>query len=64
MGNITMQLEGEEEDFDYELDCVTGNLRIGDTEYSGLASSREVDNNAIKKMDLQCAMGNIEVEFE
>lgn len=64
MGNITMQLEGEEEDFDYELDCVSGNLKIDDTEYSGLASSREVDNNAIKKMDLQCAMGNIEVEFE
>lgn len=64
MGNITLELEGDEEDFDYELECVSGNLKVGDTEYSGLSSSKEVDNNANKKMDLQCVMGNIEVDFE
>ena len=64
MGNISLKLEGDEEDFDYELDCVTGNLKIGDTKYSGLSASKEIDNNAAQKMDLQCAMGNIEVDFE
>ncbi len=64
MGNITLELEGDEEDFDYELECVSGNLKVGDTEYSGLSSSKEVDNDANKKMDLQCVMGNIEVKFE
>lgn len=64
MGNITLKLEGEEEDFDYELECVSGNLKVDGTEYSGLSNSKEVDNDASKKMDLQCVMGNIEVEFE
>lgn len=64
MGNITLKLEGDEEDFDYELECVSGNLKVDGTEYSGLSNSKEVDNDASKKMDLQCVMGNIEVEFE
>ncbi len=64
MGNITLKLENDEKDFDYELECVSGNLKVGDKEYSGLSSSKEVDNNAIQKMDLQCVMGNIEVVFE
>lgn len=64
MGNITLKLKGKEEDFDYELECVSGNLKVGDMEYSGLAKGTEVDNDADKKLDLQCVMGNIEVVFE
>lgn len=64
MGNITLNIKGDEADFDYELECVSGNLKVGDMEYSGLAKETEVDNDADKKLDLQCVMGNIEVAFE
>ena len=64
MGNITLKLEGKETDYDYELECVSGNLKVGETEYSGLAKETKVDNDADRELDLQCVMGNIEVEFE
>lgn len=64
MGNITLKLDGSESDFNYEIECVTGNITVGDTEYSGLAQERSINNNATKNIELECAMGNVEVEFE
>lgn len=64
MGNITLKLAGSESDFNYNIECVTGNIAIGDDEYSGLAQEKSINNNASKNIDLECAMGNVEVEFE
>lgn len=64
LGNITLKLLGEEKDFDYDCDCVSGNISIAGKEYSGIAKEINVDNEADKKMDLECAMGNIEIEFQ
>lgn len=64
MGNITLKLEGSETDFNYDIECVTGNITIGSHEYSGLAQKQRIDNNAEKSIELDCAMGNVEVEFE
>ena len=64
LGNITLKLLGEEKDFDYDCDCVSGNITIAGEEYTGIAKEMKVDNDAEKKMDLECAMGNIEVEFQ
>ena len=63
VGNITFRPNGEEQDFNYEIQCVGGNITIGSTEYSGLSQEKSVNNNASKTMDLECAMGNVEVEF-
>lgn len=64
MGNITLKLAGSESDFNYDIECVTGNICIGDDEYSGLAQEKSIDNNASKNIDLECAMGNVDVVFE
>lgn len=64
MGNITLKLAGSESDFNYEIECVTGNITVGNEEYSGLAQEKSVNNNAAKTIELECAMGNVEVEFE
>ncbi len=64
VGNISFQLNGQEQDFNYELQCVGGNISIGSTEYSGLSQEKSINNNAAKTMDLECAMGNVEVKFE
>lgn len=63
MGNITANLLGNEEDFNYEIECSMGNIELNDTEYAGLAQSKKIDNDADKDMKLECAMGNIEVNF-
>lgn len=64
MGNITLKLDGAESDFNYDIECVTGNIMVGSQEYSGLAQEQSINNNAAKNISLECAMGNVEVKFE
>ena len=64
MGNITLELDGAETDFDYDIECVTGNITVGNHEYSGLAQEQSIDNHAEKSIELECAMGNVEVKFK
>lgn len=64
MGEMVLVLTGNEKDYSYQLDCAVGNIDIGSDSYSGLASSKNVRNeNASGKLDLECGMGNISVEF-
>lgn len=63
MGNMTLELAGSEKDFNYEIQCVTGNITVGNNEYSGLSQEQSINNNAAKNIELECAMGNVEVEF-
>ncbi len=64
MGNLELILTGKEADHDYKVSCAAGNVTIGDFEFAGLATSREIDNNAEGCFDINCNMGNIVVEFE
>ncbi len=64
MGNVSMELEGEPIDFNYELSCVAGNMEIGEDKFSGATQEREIDNGAEKYMNIDCSMGNVEVDFE
>lgn len=64
MGSIELDLTGSEEDFDYTLEAAMGNVSIGGEEYSGLTQEKSIQNNAGKQMNIECAMGNIEVDFE
>lgn len=63
MGNISMKLQGLESEYNYILEAAMGNIRIGDSKYSGLASERRVDNGSRSTFDVECAMGNIEIDF-
>ena len=64
MGNVTFKLAGAETDFNYEIQCVTGNITVGEREYSGVSQEQSINNQSAKTMDLECAMGNVEVFFE
>ncbi len=64
MGNLTLKLAGSEGDFNYDIECVSGNITIDNNEYSGLAQEKSIDNNASKNIELECAMGNVDVMFE
>lgn len=63
MGNMLLELEDAEQNFNYEIQCVTGNIEIGDSKYSGVSQEQSINNGASKNIDLECAMGNIEVKF-
>lgn len=64
MGNVRLELEGEQKDFNYELSCVAGNMEIGEDSFSGAVMDRSIDNGAAKSMKIDCSMGNVEVDFQ
>lgn len=63
-GSIGMTLRGAPADYNYELECDMGSIRIGDNEYSGLATEKSVNNRAGKWMDIQCSVGSVDISFE
>lgn len=64
VGQVVAQLAGKETDYNYEIDCSMGNVKIGSTNFAGLAGSKEVNYGADKSVDIECDMGNVEVKFE
>lgn len=63
MGNVSMELEGDKKDFNYQLSCVAGSMDIDGEIFAGAVMERTIDNGADKSMDIDCSMGNVEVDF-
>ena len=65
IGNIDLDINGKESDYDYEISCSAGAVDIGDSSYSGIGHEKKISNpGASGKMDLDCGVGNITVDFE
>ena len=64
MGEMKLTLTGEQTDFNYDLSCGMGELKVGDDSYNGMAREKQIDNHTAKNMQLECAMGSVVVEFE
>ena len=64
MGQISLELNGKKEDHNYEVDCSMGEINLGGESYSGMGSSRTIDNGSASSFELDCSMGNIDVRFK
>ena len=64
MGELKLTLAGEQTDFNYDLSCGMGALKVGSDSYNGMAQEKQINNQADKNMQLECAMGSVKVEFE
>lgn len=64
MGELKVTLAGVQTDFNYDLSCGMGEMKVGDDSYSGMANEKQINNQAAKDMELDCAMGSVVVEFE
>ena len=63
-GGVELSLKGEPEDFNYELDVNMGSIQIGGQEYSGIEKEKTlISDSAVKKADLHCDVGSIEITF-
>ncbi len=62
-GKVGITLHQEETDFNYTAEGMGGNIQIGGSNIGGLAFERNFDYGASRKMDLECATGNIQVRF-
>lgn len=64
IGNISLELAGNEEDYNYRLECGIGEINLANEGYSGLGKEKVLKNpGASKEVDLECGMGNISVSF-
>lgn len=62
MGNTVLNLEGNEEDYNYEIECSAGNVTIGEQDYSQV-SEKFIDHHAKANMDIECSRGNVVITF-
>ena len=64
MGALELKLTGAAEEFNYMVEAAMGNVTIDGESYSGLAQDKVIENHAGKNMNVECSMGDIQVEFE
>ncbi|MDE7404635.1 MAG: DUF4097 family beta strand repeat-containing protein, partial [Lachnospiraceae bacterium] len=64
MGNMEICLSGHEDDYNYEIECAAGNVEVGGSSYAGLASERHINNGCHNDIEIECNMGNIEIQFK
>lgn len=64
MGNAALNLSSKESDHNYDYEVGMGNLSAGTVEISGIAGSREIDNNASSNYDVEVGMGNVSIAFK
>lgn len=65
VGNIALEIEGKEKEYDYELSCAAGMIEIGNNSYSGLGQEQTILNtDSAGEMMLDCGVGNITINFK
>lgn len=63
IGNIELNLAGEEKDYNYELNAKAGNVVLGSSEWSGAKLDKKIDNDSEKNIILESSTGNVEIQF-
>ncbi|MGO5054052.1 DUF4097 family beta strand repeat-containing protein [Lachnospiraceae bacterium LCP25S3_G4] len=64
MGEVDVTTKGKNTDFNYDVKCGAGEIRIGDDIYSGIARNKTIRNGSSKNMDIDCGMGEVSIMFE
>ena len=62
LGNVNLTLSGDADDYNYHVESV-GNISIGDDEYIGIIGERNINNGSSRKIDIECAAGNVTIDF-
>lgn len=63
-GSASLHLTGHESDYDASVSVGLGNVRVGDTSFSGIADRNSHDNDGKIKLDVDCGLGNVNIEME
>ena len=62
-GKVSIVLEDAYTDYNYNISCAGGSVKVGEQVAEGLAKSMEIDNKAAKEMDIECSMGAVNITF-
>ncbi|MEG1504995.1 MAG: DUF4097 family beta strand repeat-containing protein [Lachnospiraceae bacterium] len=63
VGTLNLTLSGTKQEYNYEIECGLGEIRIEEEEYSGI-SDKKVNNQGMKNIDLTCGLGTVSVDFD
>lgn len=64
-GELYAELVGKQTDYSYELECGIGQLKIGDSSYSGLKTEQRISNQGAERFaDIECGVGEIKIQFQ
>ncbi|MDR1770116.1 MAG: DUF4097 domain-containing protein [Hungatella sp.] len=63
VGAIRLELAGKKEDYNYDIKCSMGAVKIADEGSAALKGRKQTDNGAGKDMELECKTGAIQVDF-
>ena len=64
VGSITYTASGQEEEYNYDIECGIGEIICGDNSYSGLGREQSIDNGAAKEIKIEGGVGSVIIEFE
>ena len=63
MGSIMVVCEGNQNDYNYDLECGMGQIQINEDNYSGIGKDLKLHNESNKSIKAECGMGEIKLEF-
>lgn len=63
MGSIMVVCEGNQNDYNYDLECGMGQIQINEDNYSGIGKDLKLHNESHKSIKAECGMGEIILEF-
>lgn len=62
-GYVCMDMEDEENSYNYDLVGSIGSIKLKDGQYRGVDFSKKIDNDAQKNFTIECNVGSIEIDF-
>ena len=62
-GKTVLNIDGEQTDYNYNLDVNMGHIGIGEQQYAGPDQYQSIDNSAEKTIAAYCTMGSISILF-
>lgn len=64
VGEIKLDLNGREEDYNYNISCGLGDMELNDKSYSFSADETIRNDNAIGTFDLNCGVGSLDISIQ
>ena len=63
-GSIEAKIAGKQSDFNYDVECGIGSVKIGNEEYGGVAFDKTINNGQNRQIEISCGIGEIQLSFE
>ena len=61
-GDVTLTMKGSEKDYNYDLDCKSGDVKIGDALYED--DFKKHNTNALRWINMDCGSGDLTIGFD